>query len=71
VDGAHSYEYVTSDTRNALACVRAGGVIAWHDFGRSGVNGVTRALRELTETGRQIYAVPGGSLAFMPVAATK
>jgi predicted O-methyltransferase YrrM len=67
VDGAHSYEYVANDTAKALDCTRIGGVIAWHDFGRSGVNGVTRFLRELAAKGYPIYAVPGGSLAYMVV----
>jgi predicted O-methyltransferase YrrM len=65
VDGAHSYEYVRSDTLRAMACVRAGGVICWHDFGRAGVNGVSRWLREFRAQGNPVYCVPGGSLAFM------
>lgn len=32
VDGAHSYEYVRSDTSKALAMVRPGGAILWHDY---------------------------------------
>jgi predicted O-methyltransferase YrrM len=63
VDGAHSYDYVASDTRNAFRCVRPGGVVAWHDFGRVGVNGVTRLVREVAAE-REVFAVPGGSLAF-------
>jgi predicted O-methyltransferase YrrM len=66
VDGAHSYDYVASDTRNALACVRPGGVIAWHDFGRSGVNGVSRLVAEVART-REVHAVPGGSVAYTVV----
>lgn len=65
IDGAHSYEYVRSDTERAMTCTRAGGVIAWHDFGRAGVNGVSRRLRELRREGHEPWAVPGGSLAFM------
>ncbi|HEX6133447.1 MAG TPA: class I SAM-dependent methyltransferase [Longimicrobiales bacterium] len=65
IDGAHSYEYVRSDTARALECVRPGGVVAWHDFGRVGVNGVSRAVLELARAGREVYAVPGGSVAFM------
>src|SRR5262249_7472680 len=42
IDGAHSYEYVRSDTLNAIQCCHPGSVIAWHDFGRTGVNGVSR-----------------------------
>lgn len=64
VDGAHSYEYVKSDTENALRCVREGGIIAWHDFGRRGVNGVSRLIGELAAEGQKIYVVPGGSLAY-------
>jgi predicted O-methyltransferase YrrM len=46
VDGAHSYEYVLSDSRNALRLLRSGsGVIVWHDYGTW--DGVTRALDEL------------------------
>ena len=64
IDGAHSYEYVRSDTLNALKCCHTGSVVAWHDFGRMGVNGVSRWLREFSAENR-IYSVPGGSLAFM------
>jgi hypothetical protein len=66
IDGAHSYEYVRADTENALRCCRPGAVIAWHDYGRLGVNGVSKWLHELAET-RRVYCVPGGSLAFMRV----
>jgi Methyltransferase domain len=63
IDGAHSYEYVRSDTLNALKCCHPGSVIAWHDFGRAGVNGVSRWLVEFAEQ-HPVYAVPGGSIAF-------
>jgi predicted O-methyltransferase YrrM len=66
IDGAHSYDYVASDTRRAFDCVRAGGVIAWHDFGRVGVNGVTRLVGEVARA-REVHAIPGGSLAFTVV----
>jgi hypothetical protein len=48
---------------HALVCCHPGSVIAWHDFGRMGVNGVTRWLVEFART-RPVYAIPGGSLAF-------
>ena len=64
IDGAHSYEYVRNDTLKALDCVHEGSVIAWHDYGRCGVNGVSRWLHEFRE-GRQLYRVTGGSLAYM------
>lgn len=63
IDGAHSYEYVRSDTLNAFECGHPGSVIAWHDYGRLGVNGVARWLTELART-ENIQVVPGGSLAF-------
>jgi predicted O-methyltransferase YrrM len=66
IDGAHSYEYVRSDTLNALRCLEPGGVIAWHDFGRRGVNGVSLWLRELNRI-VPVNAIPGGSLAFVKV----
>ncbi|MEA2684650.1 MAG: hypothetical protein QOK05_2978 [Chloroflexota bacterium] len=66
IDGAHSYEYVRSDTERALECCHPGSVIAWHDFGRSGVNGVTRWLREFNRR-QPVYVVPAGSLAFSVV----
>jgi hypothetical protein len=66
IDGAHSYEYVRSDTLNALACTHEKSVIAWHDFGRVGVNGVSKWLIELSKE-FEIFSIPGGSLAFMVV----
>jgi predicted O-methyltransferase YrrM len=63
IDGAHSYDYVRSDTENALQCVRPGGAIAWHDFGRVGLNEVSKYILELSRQ-LTIYSVPGGSLAF-------
>lgn len=65
IDGAHSYEYVRSDTLNALACIRPGGVIVWHDYGRWGVNGVSKWLHELASSGRSVYRFPGSSLAIL------
>lgn len=67
IDGAHSYEYVRSDTEKALSCVRPGGVIAWHDYGRWGVNGVSRWLHELARSGRDVCRLPGSSLAILKV----
>lgn len=67
IDGAHSYEYVRSDTLNAMKCCHPGSVIAWHDFGRVGVNGVSRWLLEISKQHR-VYSVPGGSIAFCVIA---
>lgn len=66
IDGAHSYEFVKSDTENALPCCHPGSVVVWHDFGRAGVNGVSRRVLEIARS-RKVYSIPGGSLAYMPV----
>jgi predicted O-methyltransferase YrrM len=47
IDGAHSYEYVLSDSRNAIEMLGKQGVIFWHDYGAEWWPGVTRALNEL------------------------
>lgn len=48
VDGSHSYEYVLSDSRNALAMAAPGSLVVWHDYGEW--PGVTRALNDLQAT---------------------
>jgi hypothetical protein len=67
IDGAHSYGYVRNDTLRAFDCCKPGSVIAWHDYGKTGFNGVSRWLHELAREGKEIYRVPGGSLAYMKV----
>ena len=48
VDGAHSYEYVKSDSQRALRLLRGGrGVILWHDYG---TGEVTEAIDDLRDT---------------------
>jgi hypothetical protein len=64
IDGAHSYEYVRNDTLRAVECSKPGSVIAWHDYGRVGFNGVSKWLHEFSKQGKTIYRVPGGSLAY-------
>jgi predicted O-methyltransferase YrrM len=36
IDGGHDYQVARSDTRSALAMVRPGGLVVWHDFGNYG-----------------------------------
>jgi hypothetical protein len=67
IDGAHSYEYVRNDTLKALACCRPGSVLAWHDYGRFGLNGVSKWLHEFRDQGHEVHRVPGGSLAYARV----
>jgi Methyltransferase domain len=64
IDGAHTYEYVKNDTLKALACCHPGSVITWHDYGRRGINGVTRWLNEFVKSHFPVYRVPNGSLAY-------
>ena len=45
VDGAHSYEYVSSDSLKGWKMLREGGIIAWHDFVPSHPD-VVRFVRE-------------------------
>lgn len=48
IDACHHYNYVKSDTRNALKCARAdGGLIIWHDYGY--VKGVSDVVDETSE----------------------
>jgi len=65
IDGAHHYEYVKNDTLKALECVKRSGIIAWHDYGRCGVNGVSKWLNEFRARGNEVQRIPGGSLAYM------
>jgi predicted O-methyltransferase YrrM len=65
IDGAHSYEYVRNDTLRAEACCKPGSVIAWHDYGRVGFNGVSKWLHEFARERKGLYRIPGGSLAFL------
>jgi hypothetical protein len=64
IDGAHSSEYVRNDTFKALDCCHAGSVIAWHDYGRAGVNGVSAWLHQFSSFNFPVYRIPNGSLAF-------
>ena len=45
IDASHDYEFVLSDSRQAMKMIRDGGVILWHDYGIW--RGVTDALEHL------------------------
>jgi predicted O-methyltransferase YrrM len=47
IDGAHSYEYVISDSENARKMLRPDGIITWHDY--PAYPGVWAALEELSK----------------------
>jgi predicted O-methyltransferase YrrM len=64
IDGDHGREAVLSDSALALAALRVGGIVIWHDFDPSLSNGVVEALNELSAGGLQISHVAGTWLAF-------
>lgn len=67
IDGAHSKEYVLSDTQRALRLLRpAGGIIVWHDYDSSW-GGVTVALHEIARGGLPLRRIAGTSLAILIV----
>jgi len=63
IDGCHAYEYVKSDTENALKVVRAGGLILWHDYAI--LETVSKAVDEYANDSRflQLNAIESTRLA--------
>jgi len=53
VDGAHSYDYVRNDSLKGWNMLRAGGVLAWHDFAPNHPD-VVRFVRECGWNSRRI-----------------
>lgn len=65
IDGAHSREYVLSDTERALRLLRPkGGTILWHDYDAY-FDGVTTAINEIARRGLDIRRIEGTSLAIL------
>lgn len=62
VDGAHSLEYVRSDTMNAAWCCQNDGVIIWDDF--TTTRDVTNYIRSLKSAGVELFGIRGARLAF-------
>jgi predicted O-methyltransferase YrrM len=60
IDGSHYYEYVKSDTQNALGCLTPGGLVVWHDYGM--IEDVSRAVDEVASAMR-VFAIRGTRLA--------
>lgn len=60
VDGCHSYDYVLKDTANALAHLRPGGLLLWHDYGI--IEDVSAAV-DRTARGLRVEAIRSTSLA--------
>ncbi len=50
IDGSHARSYVESDSKNALAMLRAGGCLVWHDYrGPELTPGVYEAVNALAD----------------------
>lgn len=63
VDAGHTYQYMNSDTKNALSMLSPGGVVLWHDYMRVLHPGVLKCLVELAEDGLSIARLRGTNLA--------
>lgn len=64
IDGAHSYEYVKSDTEAVLRMMRPGGFILWHDC--TPHTSVAQALNELSRRSelKNMRLIEGTMLAY-------
>jgi hypothetical protein len=61
IDGAHSGEYVRSDTENALRLLNSAGAIVWDDYWRRSP-GTTDALHHYLGEGLELRRIPGTRL---------
>lgn len=64
VDGAHTYEYVASDSRRALEMIGSRGVVVWDDCNALSP-GVSRALLELRRRDEPVLRLTGTRLAVL------
>ena len=69
IDANHAYDYVLSDSRQAIRLLRDGrGVIVWHDYGTWDWEGTTRALNDLYSEGNEfgrLRHIEGTSLVYL------
>jgi len=49
IDGDHSYKQVKVDIALAMSVVKPGGIIAGHDYGMKGCDGVRQAVNEMLQ----------------------
>jgi predicted O-methyltransferase YrrM len=70
VDGAHTYDYVASDSAHALEMIGSSGVVVWDDCNALSP-GVSRALLELQRRGEPVHRVAGTRFAVLPKAAER
>jgi hypothetical protein len=71
IDGSHAYDYVWSDTMNALKLLKPeGGLIFWHDYA-AGWPDTTHAVNELAAKEPRLGGmqhIEGTALAFVEIA---
>lgn len=63
IDGSHSYEYVVSDSENAIRCVRSDGFIIWHDFDVNHLGSVKAIYETCKKHNLLLYRIDDTSLA--------
>ena len=64
VDACHDYEYVVSDTENALKMVTPGGWVLWHDYRHTAWwSGVTKCVRGLKKDHPSLTHILGTTMA--------
>lgn len=61
IDANHDYEYVRSDTQNALRMRSDRGIVVWHDY--QAWEGVRTCVDELYEEGLDVFCVKAMNLA--------
>jgi predicted O-methyltransferase YrrM len=62
IDGEHEYEGVLSDSENAVQCVRSGGFIVWHDFGRTHLASSTAILETCEKYSLSLSRIDGTAM---------
>jgi hypothetical protein len=67
IDGDHSFEGVAHDTGLAMDCVRAGGIIIWHDHNYLGTVDVAQYLHAQAALGWDLRHVKDTWLVYMMV----
>lgn len=69
IDAGHTYDFVRSDTQNALTLLdpEREGLIFWHDYDQVLHPGVTRFLVEFAESGRRVFHLRNTNLAVLRV----
>jgi predicted O-methyltransferase YrrM len=60
IDGCHHYDYVLSDTENALSILNPNGLVIWHDYGY--FKGVSDVVDETSRT-MKVRAIAGTRIA--------